>query len=45
LSSVVERFDRVAHAFWRHAEIVRRFREAGWMLIRELPRQNAGAAA
>jgi hypothetical protein len=43
-SSIVERYDRAAHALSRHAEISRRFREAGWTLIRQVPRRDAHAA-
>jgi len=44
-SSVVERYNRPAHAVSRHADISRRLRDAGWTLIRELPRRDAAAAA
>jgi len=30
-ASVVERFDAARHAFLRHAEMVRRLRDAGWV--------------
>jgi hypothetical protein len=33
-SAVVQRFDRPANALWRHAEIVRRFQDDGWTLVR-----------
>ena len=44
-SDVVERCDRAAHALCRYAAIAERFRDAGWTLIRKLPRLDAGAAA
>jgi hypothetical protein len=34
-SAIVDRYDRPARAFRRHAEIAQRFREAGWTLIRQ----------
>jgi hypothetical protein len=43
-SAVIERYDRPARALWRHAEIARRFREAGWTLIRA-GSDHASAAA
>ncbi|HTI38574.1 MAG TPA: hypothetical protein VL484_13490 [Vicinamibacterales bacterium] len=36
-SGVVQRFDRAAHAVWRHAEIARRFQDDGWTLVRQRP--------
>jgi len=44
-SAIVERYDRTTRALWRHAEIARRFREAGWTLIRHNATSHPGAAA
>jgi hypothetical protein len=35
--AAVQRFDRAAHALWRHAEIARRFQDDGWTLVRPRP--------
>ena len=35
--AMVQRFDRAAHAVWRHAEIARRFQDDGWALVRQRP--------
>jgi hypothetical protein len=43
-SSIVERYDRPARALWRHAEIARRFREAGWTLTRQREARTRAAA-
>jgi hypothetical protein len=43
-SAMIERYDRPANAFYRHAEIAEAFREAGWTLIRA-GSDHASAAA
>jgi hypothetical protein len=44
-SAIIERYDRPGDALWRHAEIARCFREAGWTLIRRRSSEGASAAA
>jgi hypothetical protein len=44
-SSFVEQYAVAAHALSRHAEIARRFRQAGWTLVRERSLQRADLAA
>jgi hypothetical protein len=43
-SATIERYDRPASAFYRHAEIAEAFREAGWTLIRNGSAHTSAAA-